>query len=136
MSPVHPRTHGEHFQPSFQKISRYRFIPVHTGNTSPFYIYSAHQAVHPRTHGEHQFSLFFQAIKVGSSPYTRGTLMAFSISIRSYLRFIPVHTGNTTHRMVITQRGTVHPRTHGEHGSTLLGRRISVRFIPVHTGNT
>ncbi len=94
-------------------------------------------------------------IQPGSSPRIRGTLYTF-YSPLVYLRFIPVHTGNTITTCHWVWLVTVHPRAYGEHpfilfmiittiGSSpcIRGTRTAKeikatvrRFIPVHTGNT
>ncbi len=172
---VHPRGHGEHGTPLFIKttvfgsspwtrgtlfttrIDRYRmrFIPVDTGNTSKLLIVKVIHTVHPRGHGEHETAERATTFPVGSSPWTRGTLIKHHIFI--YMaRFIPVDTGNTADSWLFTSMLTVHPRGHGEHitrlacnnhvnGSSPWTRgtrdntnRVSAksRFIPVDTGNT
>ncbi len=71
-------------------------------------------------------------------------------------RFIPVYTGNTRITTLLWSLTAVHPRIHGEHGSSLSEMPLmagsspytrgtlihltsflfSARFIPVYTGNT
>ena len=73
-----------------------------------------------------------------------------------YLRFIPVHTGNTDVKPVTRVPTTVYPRAYGEHCTNIVEKlpipglspcirgtqdkaKIELpkdRFIPVHTGNT
>ncbi len=94
-------------------------------------------------------------IQPGSSPRIRGTLYTF-YSPLVYLRFIPVHTGNTITTCHWVWLVTVHPRAYGEHPFilfmiiTTIGSSPCIRgtqnqfkcfhgnnrFIPVHTGNT
>ncbi len=75
---------------------------------------------------------------------------------RNVLRFIPVHTGNTTIDKYSPNKSAVHPRAYGEHDQEAVDTEVSNgsspcirgtrhyvcrdkqnhRFIPVHTGNT
>ena len=172
---VHPRAYGEHASSRrrhrshngsspcirgtrktvFSGPATVRFIPVHTGNTKVVRFTKRVPAVHPRAYGEHFASCRFRAIRTGSSPCIRGTLHYFSVSTGG-IRFIPVHTGNTSANVTTSSSDSVHPRAYGEHqmmcsirsnmiGSspcirgTRLGRFAHcqhIRFIPVHTGNT
>ncbi len=51
---------------------------------------------------------------IDSSPCIRGTQKLFDSNVIE-LRFIPVHTGNTTPVLSVIERLTVHPRAYGEH---------------------
>ena len=132
-----------------------RFIPIHTGNSILVASLSRKPPVHPHTHGE----LFRPMVSIpvirGSSPYTRGTQEDRHF-YRIALRFIPIHTGNSSLYVEWWIAASVHPHTHGElhslHpvkdilcGSSPYTRgtprffRLTVadeRFIPIHTGNS
>ncbi len=132
-----------------------RFIPVHTGNSASMDNEKTPISVHPRTHGELNTSFVPFDTPAGSSPYTRGTLEE-EYGGSDTLRFIPVHTGNSSRSACILIILSVHPRTHGEllkrsnrvlshYGSSPYTRGTpgavqslhrSLRFIPVHTGNS
>ena len=91
----------------------------------------------------------------GSSPLTRGTLAAASIS-RLLVGLIPAHAGNTFSCRSDSSREWAHPRSRGEHvhaisialhpaGSSPLTRGtlfdkssvvVHLRLIPAHAGNT
>ena len=173
--PVHPRARGEHhWQKSkrfirrgssprtrgtpfcrFQRRARTRFIPAHAGNTpGRLFGFQAHP-VHPRARGEHGVALGLASSNFGSSPRTRGTLLA-SLDFAAQLRFIPAHAGNTRAIGQTHATHAVHPRARGEHGHKAVylndttgssprtrgtpnadGRpQASKRFIPAHAGNT
>ena len=129
-----PHTRGTHCA-AIDQSTKARFIPTHTGNTTPRHSSQLIAPVHPHTHGEHQCFPSQARIRCGSSPHTRGT--------RNPLKDKAAAT-------------TVHPHTHGEHRATrcesLSARGSSphtrgtlradavhwesLRFIPTHTGNT
>ncbi|ABD41110.1 conserved hypothetical protein [Methanospirillum hungatei JF-1] len=133
MHTVHPHTHGELACPMFQSRSshgsspytrgtRFKFvlftrflwfIPIHTGNSSLYHNQTSGNPVHPHTHGELQVSCRLYKDIRGSSPYTRGTHVAFP-DASSVHRFIPIHTGNSFHQMYLSYIASVHPHTHGE----------------------
>ena len=95
------------------------------------------------------------ASRNGSSPLARGTHQIVGIA-RGQARFIPARAGNTPPSRSAWPRGTVHPRSRGEHepgdldvqvvaGSSPLARGTRgrlyrdgarVRFIPARAGNT
>ncbi|ABD41113.1 conserved hypothetical protein [Methanospirillum hungatei JF-1] len=95
---VHPHTHGElqvrdlltdrHSGSSpytrgtpastHSHVSACRFIPIHTGNSRDISRRVIVVSVHPHTHGELYTFVDDAVIRIGSSPYTRGTLFPFS----------------------------------------------------------
>ena len=98
---VHPHTHGELHSlhpvkdilcgsspytrgtPRFFRltVADERFIPIHTGNSSYLLRITLPHPVHPHTHGELVFLTHLIWFVSGSSPYTRGTLHAFCITL-------------------------------------------------------
>ena len=133
-APVHPRGHGEHVieiirglisagsspwargTPVYRVLaaSRWRFIPVGTGNTFNSPAGTRTHSVHPRGHGEHFSEKAVFAFVYGSSPWARGT-PSIMPNLLSFERFIPVGTGNTPQRSKCVILPSVHPRGHGEH---------------------
>ena len=131
---VHPRTGGEHSilagppdgncgssphgrgtRHSISRlICRSRFIPARAGNTPPESARTPPTPVHPRTGGEHSRKVLLEVEHDGSSPHGRGTLTTPKWPIVG-IRFIPARAGNTTCRLPLRMRHTVHPRTGGEH---------------------
>ena len=111
--------------------------------------------VYPRAYGEHRMMAAENGSQCGLSPCIRGTLNDVKNN-PTRLRFIPVHTGNTSGSSQRISRGAVYPRAYGEHleshNMQLLTAGLSpcirgtlrinparlkrLRFIPVHTGNT
>ena len=172
---VHPRGHGEHTTSPIgaalprgsspwargthhacESLCTYpRFIPVGTGNTVPSGFRFGFEPVHPRGHGEHNSLTRIMTSSGGSSPWARGTLIAFVI-VPIISRFIPVGTGNTLCFLYGFKCTAVHPRGHGEHNGAMMlilafygsspwargTRHLQLcvsgryRFIPVGTGNT
>ncbi len=147
-----PHTRGT-FRAMFPDPTGCRFIPAHTGNITTLSPCSLPISVHPRTHGEHPLPREGSRVDRGSSPHTRGTFSGLHNEL-SIVRFIPAHTGNISVLSAAPPEAAVHPRTHGEHTTTMslcfifgssphtrgtckvgnLYPRL-VRFIPAHTGN-
>ncbi len=116
LSPVHPRTRGEHGRklpsPCISAGSSphargtradtrdltawVRFIPARAGNTFAESNQCLFPAVHPRTRGEHERGVLPAQLLGGSSPHARGTLELRS-SASVPFRFIPARAGNTLH---------------------------------------
>ena len=70
---------------------------------------------HPRSRGEHLAQWNSTAVEYGSSPLTRGALLAEETQLARD-RLIPAHAGST-HRRIIRDRAVrAHPRSRGEHG--------------------
>ena len=136
LTPVHPRTCGEHrkwgrltrqrdgssphvrgtYKVSAGELGLRRFIPARAGNIRPKQPDHSHKAVHPRTCGEHFQCPAKGDVHTGSSPHVRGTSLR---TIKTPLndRFIPARAGNMGVLHAPTLPSTVHPRTCGEHTS-------------------
>ncbi len=130
---VHPHTHGElnnqhshvfrvdgsspytRGTPARSSASgtSFRFIPIHTGNSKTDRGRGGRVSVHPHTHGELIEADTSSPAFNGSSPYTRGTLSSCQKQ-NSFIRFIPIHTGNSGELLQGTRDSAVHPHTHGE----------------------
>ena len=144
---THPREHSG--------SSKDRFIPARAGNTAQIPLAPGHVPVHPRSRGEHRGGSGRVLGVGGSSPLARGTRRAPGTAPRA-ARFIPARAGNTAGRRPARRRGSVHPRSRGEHrrgvggaahgdGSSPLARGTPrrshaaaepERFIPARAGNT
>ena len=171
---VHPRARGEHCcgQPSItanigsspRSRGTYgftvtlhddqRFIPALAGNI--IFRLTGHRArpVHPRARGEHYLLDKVAGKLRGSSPRSRGTLLARQGG-GEVARFIPALAGNMWRRRVTRPALAVHPRARGEHAGNDLGPiegvgssprsrgtcltdqtdASGVRFIPALAGN-
>ena len=127
-----PYIRGTSGNPNPSRHNR-RFIPVHTGNIRNNIPCSKLGAVHPRTYGEHPYWLSPLRYLVGSSPYIRGT-SGGTTGILFRTRFIPVHTGNIHHPVFVLDRDTVHPRTYGEHRSSMIFLSFSFGSSPYIRG--
>ena len=149
-----PLTRGTQAAPlSFPRFRR--FIPAYAGNTFSAMVARCFGAVHPRLRGEHRCARRAGTSMAGSSPLTRGTLVA-GVSHDHGYRFIPAYAGNTSTAIRRVVASSVHPRLRGEHwvnaaeelavsGSSPLTRGTRTgrfkreadwRFIPAYAGNT
>ena len=138
LTPVHPRSRGEHEALRNRQLTPigssplargtqhlrdgprdgHRFIPARAGNTDRGSGREAGATVHPRSRGEHVGVPVPHRIRAGSSPLARGTRHRRRVD-RAPLRFIPARAGNTL--LAAEGRGAnpVHPRSRGEHPSKL-----------------
>ena len=136
LTPVHPRSRGEHEVGDLvggagngssplargtrtrteYVLVRRRFIPARAGNTGAPSATSGWLAVHPRSRGEHRFSVRTKLSVTGSSPLARGTLPPIE-PVPEAARFIPARAGNTAARRRACRRWAVHPRSRGEHSN-------------------
>ena len=107
-----PRTRGTR-RSAPGVVTRGRFIPAYTGNSSATAGTTIMLPVHPRVHGELRTQALGGAPVDGSSPRTRGTRCA-GIQRLEVDRFIPAYTGNSRPRPGGPGPVSVHPRVHGE----------------------
>ena len=101
-TPVHPRLRGEleiliQFRQSVE-----RFIPAYAGNSRFLILQFNVLSVHPRLRGELNTLIAPFMDNVGSSPLTRGTLLAERIGL-SPARFIPAYAGNSGRHYKVDQ---------------------------------
>ena len=131
---VHPRSRGEHTNPSgtvnnwngSSPLARgtlcrsvalrclRRFIPARAGNTRSARRRTCGCAVHPRSRGEHCPTPSAIRRPNGSSPLARGTLAGRRRAPKP-IRFIPARAGNTGCAASARTPAAVHPRSRGEH---------------------
>ena len=69
-------------------------IPAHAGKTYPYARTQLRRRAHPRSRGENHLTMWIVAWLVGSSPLTRGKLLAL-INIDPARGLIPAHAGKT-----------------------------------------
>ncbi len=137
LTPVYPRSRGEHSPGSasspnasgLSPLARgtlarfpawphvYRFIPAHAGNSAQTGALCVDAAVYPGSRGElllkHNRILPFR----GLSPLTWGTHNSSRL-YALHKRFIPAHAGNTAYRRQRMVLFPVYPRSRGEHYRT------------------
>ena len=89
---VYPCAYREHAGWFANKL-QYRFIPVHTGNIQSGINERKPRTVYPCAYREHNKSNLIPTLYVGLSLCIQGTY-THHLLFNSYLRFIPVHTGN------------------------------------------
>ena len=134
LSPVHPRSRGEHGPercqalhnpgssplargtPARERVARRtcRFIPARAGNTAARTAGRRRLPVHPRSRGEHNRRKYAGDHNIGSSPLARGT-RCLPAGRGPRPRFIPARAGNTPWRIPRCPPRPVHPRSRGEH---------------------
>ena len=110
---------------------------------------------HPHSRGENEYVAWLRAAQAGSSPLTRGKLVADAFG-RGCGGLIPTHAGKTSMTAPSPSRRTAHPHSRGENGrlrasacvrwgsSPLTrGKRVGAMFdlsvcglIPTHAGKT
>ena len=136
-------------------IAEGRFIPVYTGNTKSFTVFSIANSVYPCVYREHRYYVTWNFARIGLSLCIQGTQHQIPESFFQ-IRFIPVYTGNTTTAEQVRVRKAVYPCVYREHTKsctcscetyglslciqgTLSSTKVpdtKTQFIPVYTGNT
>ncbi len=111
---AHPRSRGEHRgdrpvifavdgsspltrgarPPPARRRGREGLIPAHAGSTCSALQQRRHDWAHPRSRGEHGGAVTALLTGLGSSPLTRGALVAGPV-MSSSLGLIPAHAGST-----------------------------------------
>ena len=149
-----PLTRGKQ-QPWRKGRRRFRFIPTHAGKTSPTRPGGRALRAHPHSRGENELIAFATSSLVGSSPLTRGKLLAWRVA-RRHGGLIPTHAGKTGFPDCRRHGLRAHPHSRGENemsdqvravaaGSSPLTRgklqRVAVvvdpfGLIPTHAGKT
>ena len=132
-----------------------RLIPAHAGKTPRRRRRRWCPAAHPRSRGENRRAEIEQVGAPGSSPLTRGKLVAYTHGL-GQVRLIPAHAGKTTRSTPSSGTVSAHPRSRGENyqahatalqagGSSPLTRGKPIaprswgrkwRLIPAHAGKT
>ena len=171
---AHPRSRGEHdveeihsgdyggssplargtFPSARCAIPHSRLIPARAGNIRLIFLTRWRLAAHPRSRGEHSTPSREIWQWVGSSPLARGTFRNHSTPKPSR-RLIPARAGNMTSKNCNPRQMPAHPRSRGEHRSSLpratrypgssplargtytgaATRRSPLRLIPARAGN-
>ena len=149
-----PLTRGKPGDRASDRLPR-RLIPAHAGKTVRFRRLLARSRAHPRSRGENAMYSRARSPSTGSSPLTRGKLIAFD-AIASTSRLIPVHAGKIKPKPWNASSTGAHPRSRGENfpddcvhvgvtGSSpltqgqrarLSGLGLPLRLIPTHAGKT
>ncbi len=149
-----PLTRGARHQSDRPHRSR-RLIPAHAGSTNTKQSHQNSTPAHPRSRGEHGMYGFERFGWTGSSPLTRGARVA-DTPAHLDIGLIPAHAGSTRDLYRNDRSERAHPRSRGEHGSSMRdelrqggsspltrGARDHVqhalrcvRLIPAHAGST
>ena len=132
---VYPCTYREHTYALAVLPLLQRFIPVHTGNTHLYPSYSCSVSVYPCAYREHRDHRIIPGTVHGLSLCIQGTL-ALTFPFIGWVRFIPVHTGNTVSEVInLVLESGLSLCIQGTHITNKSLLKL-LRFIPVHTGNT
>ena len=110
-----PLTRGKRGRP-IQKTMSTRLIPAHAGKTRQALYRFDPSAAHPRSRGENTWLLPRGQRARGSSPLTRGKLIADTHGLTE-VRLIPAHAGKTLRAAREPRRHWAHPRSRGENPS-------------------
>ena len=130
-------------------------IPAHAGKTYVFKRLELGERAHPRSRGENRRSRSSASRSYGSSPLTRGKLVATSTGTAPS-GLIPAHAGKTLGPGLLGCAAAAHPRSRGENRSDRLanwrswgsspltrGKRLGCSsvavgsgLIPAHAGKT
>ena len=97
-----------------------RFIPAHAGNRGSARFATDARSVHPRACGEQSRPRARNRPDAGSSPRMRGTASG-DLTVRSSMRFIPAHAGNSLPPRLLAHHHPVHPRACGEQWIRIYG---------------
>ena len=149
-----PRTRGK---PAilFGMIASLRNIPAHAGKTAYYWGPNHWAKEHPRARGENVLLSSRCAVRVGTSPRTRGKLTSRYRASHVW-RNIPAHAGKTPRNIISESTMQEHPRARGENKGNELTQVMgsgtsprtrgklpfhgphlpSTRNIPAHAGKT
>ena len=107
-----PLTRGKH-QVGGRLRDRLGLIPAHAGKTSRGVSEDSGHGAHPRSRGENQIQVLKAHMGDGSSPLTRGKLIADRITGKT-IGLIPAHAGKTSRTPRCVRMSRAHPRSRGE----------------------
>ena len=112
-------------------VWRTRIIPAYAGSTYPIRSFRPVDWDHPRIRGEH--GTIWSAMKpvTGSSPHTRGALVA-PYRRHGRRRIIPAYAGSTMAAYRLDLMTQDHPRIRGEHVAQIPGKIVKAGSSP-HT---
>ena len=110
-----------------------RLIPAHAGKTVMRAGFPRGRRAHPRSRGENPAQALAAGGRQGSSPLTRGKLLACAVGV---LRrgLIPAHAGKTSGRGPPRPGGAAHPRSRGENGASTRADPPGVGSSPLTRG--
>ena len=107
-----PLTRGKLGTPTVGVV-KIGLIPAHAGKTKPANVLGRNASAHPRSRGENKARERPGSQRFGSSPLTRGKLVATSTGTAPS-GLIPAHAGKTPRRRTSSAALPAHPRSRGE----------------------
>ncbi len=110
-----------------------RLIPAHAGKTWIAGSGAGAWSAHPRSRGENALMFFACAVVFGSSPLTRGKLLAVWDNVL-YPRLIPAHAGKTSLLGSGARSSAAHPRSRGENVGGGFGEDLGGGSSPLTRG--
>ena len=108
-------------------------IPARAGNTRRLGRRAQTERAHPRSRGEHAKKFIFGAIFAGSSPLARGTL-GITDNLHKESGLIPARAGNTPPPRYASPPPRAHPRSRGEHATSVSGQSMYSGSSPLARG--
>ena len=128
-----PHMRGAYLQQRAKRLQR-RIIPAHAGSIVEARLRHGPPPDHPRTCGEHRGALVRPSPQVGSSPHMRGACVDVRL-VGDPDRIIPAHAGSIMRAILRLFITTDHPRTCGEHVTSMGVPLLAFRIIPAHAGS-
>ena len=99
-------------------------IPAHAGKTGTAGLNAWRNEEHPRARGENLVSISRRALRIGTSPRTRGKQF-LGLDHLANSRNIPAHAGKTHRDGTLANPAPEHPRARGENGfGVAFGARV------------
>ncbi len=108
-------------------------IPAHAGSTLVGSFRETVSWAHPRSRGEHFHTTITPADLLGSSPLTRGAHVK-PARLADTRGLIPAHAGSTIPLPPLSRRCRAHPRSRGEHSSTVTSSSTNAGSSPLTRG--
>ena len=93
------------------------------------------RGLNPRSRGENTRHGYYESLRLGSSPLTRGK-RDWDPTDPRHPRLIPAHAGKTTTVVGGVLSVAAHPRSRGENAAGLPEPGAGHRLIPAHAGKT
>ena len=110
-----------------------RLIPAYAGSTPSSIFLARLRRAHPRLRGEHAKHMIFDQGAAGSSPLTRGALIAIIVLVIA-IGLIPAYAGSTPGVIFLVSQSRAHPRLRGEHAKHMIFDQGAAGSSPLTRG--